>query len=337
MYVPILKNKAGELRALEELDRTAGHPEVQPLIEVVGAEALDETELANMISKTADRLKKSWPSRRERPLMIDASMIEPEVGEEVNARQPVLGQLLDALAAREVWAIPVVHVSDSDDVVNQARERGVSVKGSRACIRVTGEDLDDSITPLDVMVKALAGQMQLRTDSVDLVLDFGALSDENALAMASRLARFMLPSLTSVRWHSVTLASGAFPVNLAEVSPFQLGKVRRFDRQLWINLNSLRLDVSLHYGDYAVMHPLLQSGVAFAAPPQLRYTRKDDWIVTKGRRTDRRGHGQFYDLCAEVLKFEANEAAPLNQSWGDDYIHKAALRTCGGVMRSGGR
>lgn len=91
-----------------------------------------------------------------------------------------------------------------------------------------------------------------------------------------------------------------------------------------MQLRTLKLRRQLDYTDYAVTHPDLQTGIAFAAPPQLRYSTREQWIVMKGRRTDRRGHKQFFDLCGRLLAERPEDIAPANQSWGDLQIHSAA-------------
>ena len=81
---------------------------------------------------------------------------------------------------------------------------------------------------------------------------------------------------------------------------------------------------SLDYSDYGVTHPVLQTGVAFAAPPQIRYTTNDEWLVLKGARNDRRGHRQFFDLCARLRRELGAAVSPPEQSWGDQEFHVAA-------------
>ncbi|MFQ6170403.1 beta family protein [Oryzobacter sp. R7] len=328
LYVPILKNKAGEMRALEEAS-TMPHLELmQPLVEVTRAdEVYNEDELQAFAEKATRSVGKAWADNRPRPVMIDTTYAEADPESDQQLGASVLSRVLNGLREARVPAIPVTHLSDSDALVNEAGQ-AAHRDGRGACIRVTAEDLDDAVTPLHVNVHALAKQMQLSAGDVDLVLDFGAIPAADALALYSRLARFVLPPLTDVAdWRSFALVSGAFPANLADVSAFQFGQLPRLDRDLWMSVVGFNIGRRLDYGDYAVTHPALQMGTAFAAPPQLRYTSKTEWLVVKGRRTDRRGHAQFFDLCRQLLAQYPGVVANPYASWGDAYIHTAASPT----------
>lgn len=326
-YVPILKAKAGELKALREMDpwEDLDLQHVRPLIEVIAGEDLlgedrDDQAFEVWLAKQIKNLAAAWPGDRAEPLMLDTSYAERE-----SPDPPVMLDLLRGLRRLGVLVIPVVHLSDSDEFVNEVsgaiRPSGLE---SGACIRLTAEDLDDAIAPLNVVADALTRQLGLQPEQVDLILDFGAISTEDALAVTSRLARFILPLLATAPWRRLVVASGAFPVNLSEVTAFNFGEIPRFDRSLWAKSAAMDLNRKLDFGDYAVTHPALQVGAAFAAPPQLRYTADASWLVIKGRRTDRRGHAQFYDLCRELIKRYPSAVAPAEASWGDNYIRQAA-------------
>lgn len=332
-YVPILKAKAGELRALREMDPWV-NPELQhvrPLIEVIAGEDLlvedrDEKAFDVWLGKQIKNLAAAWPGERAEPLMLDTSYAERE-----STEPSVMMDLLRGLRGEGVLVIPVVHLSDSDEFVNEVR-RTIKLTGREggACIRLTTEDLDDAVAPLNVVADALTRQLGLQSEQIDLILDFGAISTEDSLSVTSRLARFILPLLATAPWRRLVVASGAFPVNLSAVTAFNFGEIPRFDRSLWIKLAAMHLNRQLDFGDYAVTHPALQVGAAFAAPPQLRYTAEASWLVIKGRRSDRRGHAQFYDLCRELINRYPGVVAPATASWGDNYIREAAAEVASG-------
>jgi hypothetical protein len=97
----------------------------------------------------------------------------------------------------------------------------------------------------------------------------------------------------------------------------------------------LQIGRVLDYGDYAIAHPMLPIGAGYPAPPQLRYAVTDRWITMKGRRQDRRGHAQFFEICADVLRAAGDEALSADASWGDGYISTAAARATDPTIRIG--
>ena len=330
-YLPILKSRQGELKALEAMESPIGD-DFTPIVELVEVDldGLNGVEVGERLDKLAAKVARAWPAGRPR-VVVDTFGIEVDTevtswglhGEAVPL-DPITARLLERLRDAGLRAVPVIRLSDQRAYIDSLTGLVGDQPEPGACLRIGGEDLDDTMVPLDQAVERLLAEYELDPDDVDLVLDFGALTDDNTLAMASRLARFVLPSLDRAAWRSFSLGSGAFPVNLAEVSAFSIAEIPRRDRQLWVQLSSLRLRQQLDYTDYAVTHPLLQTGVAFAAPPQIRYTAGGHWLVMKGRRTDRRGHKQIFDLCGRLLRDRPSEVAPPFQSWGDVWIHDAA-------------
>lgn len=327
-YVPILKGKQGELKALRLCHDTTIRG-LTPLLEVVPWEpdetdlGQDEREVARTIKKFAD----AWPATRGR-LLVDASDVEREPDIEVPDPVSLEVRIIDGLREAGTPAEPVVRVSVLDTYLDQIAHC-VERHESGAAIRITAEDLDDVVTPLGDLVERTTSRLSLSAERVDMIMDFGAVQDDGGMAMAARLARFVLPQLASQPWRTFVLASGAFPANLGEVPPYSIGELPRRDAQLWRSLSSFQLGHGLDFGDYAVTHPLLPLGAAFAAPPQLRYTVDDHWLAIKGRRQDRRGHEQFFDICAGLLARLGAGAAGPDDSWGDEYIHDAAAMSAG--------
>lgn len=332
-YIPILKGKQGELAALKR-----AFPEVRsaitPLLEVVPWEAdVESADFAEQtsaeVARTVSRFSDAWTIPGAR-VLIDAQAAE--VGENEAGQRPevpsVIASVIRGMRENNVAAEPVVHVADPDNLLQEVAEL-VEPDGG-AAIRITAEDLDDVVTPLRVMVDRTADRIGLRADQIDLILDFGAITDDGATALATRLARFVLPLLADGDWRHFVLAAGAFPEMLGDVPAYSIGELPRRDADMWKRLQQLQLPRPLDYGDYAVTHPTMPAGGAFAAPPQLRYTLDEHWIAIKGRRQDRRGHQQFYDICEQALAHLGESASPANSSWGDAYIDQAAKRTAAG-------
>ncbi|WP_270352214.1 beta family protein [Microbacterium testaceum] len=333
-YFPILKARQGELKALEQW-REYEHPWVFPIVEVipwVRSEDSDESpqneQETQEVTAAVGRLAKAW-SGKHSTLYIDAAYAEPDLegsGQLWRDVQPVLARVLRGLDERGVVAAPVVRAGADPEYVQQIPRilpRGAAIA---AILRVTAEDLDDSIMPLRQVINRTASALQMPAKDIAVVLDLGEVKDDSAMLLAARLARFVLPQLAQDSWSELAVAAGAFPVNLADVQAHQVASLARWDLQLWRSLRTFELPNgrTLRFADYGVGHPVLPIGGAFAAPPQLRYTQEDSWLVGKGKRQERRGHQQFYDICAAILARLGPNATPPSASWGDEIIHLAA-------------
>lgn len=328
-YVPILKGKQGELNALREMNpqELAG---AFPLVEVIDGATVEDRSRDDVIAAALRKIQNAW-TRGRPPLRIDAADLESEGdaddrGTGWSTDTPAIRVLVDRLAADGISTIPTVRLTDPPAVFRALAE-SCARDGHGVLVRVTPNDLDDSVLPLDRLVEARLEDLQIGApELVDIVLDFGAIPDENSLALASRLGRYLVGDLTRQPWRTVAVAGGAFPSDLSGVQAHTIGTLPRLDKQLWQNLNRLQLDRPLDFADYAVSHPLLPVGGAFAAPPQLRYTTDDAWLVMKGRRQDRRGHQQFFDICRAIVEREGPRFSP-ELSWGDGRIWSAAMST----------
>jgi hypothetical protein len=193
-----------------------------------------------------------------------------------------------------------------------------------------GDDLGDNDIPLAVAVDNTLDQLDLEPPSVDLILDFGALTDERNASFSARIARLVLGELPhGDEWRTLVCAAGAFPPDLNGVQPEVLTELPRHDASMW-NMVSGRVRGRVPiFGDYAIAYPVPMAGVAFAPAPQLRFTTADNWLVMKGRRKDRRGASQFYDICARIAETESVDP---DLSWGDAYVTQAARSSADGVQ-----
>ncbi|HCX83610.1 MAG TPA: hypothetical protein DHV14_00395 [Micrococcales bacterium] len=298
----------------------------------------DEKPREEIIASAVKRIANAWPTGRP-PLALDAADLESEGdadSDEADSDQgvPAIRELIDHLQRSGTSAAPVVRLADPPENFEALRE-SCSRDGHGALIRVTPNDLDDSVLPLDRLIEARVQDLGIGSPAlIDVILDFGAVGGENAVAIASRLGRFLVSDLTRQPWRTVAVAAGAFPSDLSGVQANTFGVLPRLDKELWQNLNRLDVGRPLDFADYAVAHPLLPVGGAFAAPPQLRYTVDDAWLVLKGRRQDRRGHAQFFDICRALVEREGAAFRP-DLSWGDNYIWDAAHSVNSPVARPG--
>lgn len=122
------------------------------------------------------------------------------------------------------------------------------------------------------------------------------------------------------------MAAGAFPADLSGFEPWVLGELPRRDAGLWRSVAATRPSRLPGFGDYAIAHPLLATGVPFAPPPQLRYAAADRWLVLKGRRRDERANAQFFEICQAIT---GRPEFTAGLGWADGRIAAAAARRDG--------
>jgi hypothetical protein len=270
-----------------------------------------EQDVVGDVGKAFDRLGKSWFAE---PVMLDFGYFDVD---EDAPRSP-LGIAMDRTEGVLGHPVPVFRLADPDIVkaeVRQAHNRD----GNGAALRLIGEDLDVEPDELSADIDTALEAIGAAPADLDLIVDLGAIAGDFAVVGGARLVMWLLRGLDHFSTlRSVTVAAGAFPVDLSAVMPGTLGEHPRDDAAVYNRLQSRPMKRTINFGDYAIAHPLLATGPAFSPPPQVRYTVSDRWLSLKSRRNDPRGHAQIYDLYAQIAAHP--DFAGRNLGWADARI-----------------
>jgi Beta protein len=298
LYVPVLKGRQGELAALS-LIQPMTRQHVLPVLEIVpgpGDDAYNAApQLRSIIEKTARRLQ-TWAGQR---LLLDAGLLTTEM--ELRDGFGALGFSIAAALDQGVSATPVVRLDDGLLALHDARTWHADTRCGIA-VRLGAKDLDEDAEDIDTAVTDLLRDLEVDRKQVDLVLDIGPAIGDLMVRAGSRLAADALRALTNPDdFREIIVTAGAFPPDLTDYPPWEIGEPVRYDAALYDHLRQRRrLPRIPAYGDYAVTNPILVTGLPYRASPQLRYTLADRWLVLKGGRNDPRGHDQFYDICERI-------------------------------------
>ena len=297
LYVPVLKGRQGELAALGSIQPITRQA-ILPLLEIVPG-SVEESErpgqLRTVINRTAKRLQ-TWAGSR---LLLDAGFLPPEAAPRDDFG--ALGNFVLGAIDQGVDATPVVHLDDDPQVYRDAATLHAELHHSVA-IRLGTEDLDEDSEDIETALTELLGTLRAERREVDLILDLGVVNGDLSVRAGARLVADALRGLTAMEeWGNVIVTGGAFPSDLSAFEPWNLGEAPRYDATLYDHLRQRRrLPRIPTFGDYAVTHPALVTGLPYPAAPQLRYCVADRWLVLKARRNDPRGHEQFYDVCERI-------------------------------------
>jgi hypothetical protein len=329
-YVPILKGKAAEYAALRHAG-PAARAGMLPLVEVVPP--ADDTNLQHVeavCAVTVGAVAGGWGTGD--PIALDPLFLPDAI---LPAGQTALAVLLDEARRTGVVALPVVHLGDAGAVVAAAADAHRQDRRG-AVVRLQNDDLQEDVTDLNIWLADLLEELALGPVDADLIVDVGAVGNGGSSpALVVRVARDVLRGVTGIgAWRSVTFAAGAFPPSLDAIPSSSTALVPRDDAAAWRSLVARPLPRVPDFGDYAVQHPGLPANVGFGPAPQIRYALADDWRIHKGRKTDRRGHAQFFDHCAALVA--AGEASPARLSFGDDYVARAAASAPAGARAAVG-
>jgi Beta protein len=320
-YVPILRWKAAEKEALEQLT-SKEKVSMTPLFEILmpqpknpkagervksPAELLTESleALKVTLPKIPSAILKYWG---ELPAFIDLSLVD------VSLRSVGMKQIVTGGEAIGVPLIPVIGLSTDTKTQNVAF--GVAKKKDRGlCLRLFRPDLIDSVV-LAQKIKAVLATSALSEKHIDLLIDFKN-TDEECLKLTDLCGR--IPNL--LKWRTFTVASGAFPPDLTNLS-VDLHFKDRADWNAWLDQRKKNLPRKPSFADYTIQHPIYKDPVRGSNPSaSIRYTLKNQWMIMRGqalRGKNTKGHAQ-YPAVARMVS-EREEFFGEKFSFGDKYI-----------------
>lgn len=342
IYRPIIKWKAGEYKALKNLDSQLS-TKLFPLIQLVPPgfdferRAL-KTTIDEQLKNVPDDYLKNWG----RPSAIDFNLIKQDMRMS-DGRLPI-EYIFEEFKQRNVSVIPVTSI-DRDQHYQEAVTRLARTDGNGVCIRLS---LVNAYNPHVInVVKELLTKLKIGTESADLIVDIAA--PQNYLPIegfATGISAFLRSLLSVGDWRSTTICGSSIPQSMAAVSiPFTL--LPRHEWKLFLALKRVVKEFSdqvITFGDYGIVHPLQQEPLdprKLNQAAAIKYTIDDGWIIYRGRGVRKgkknkddqssprspfdEGFAQYFRLCRELSNSEHFMRA--EYSAGDNLIHDTANLT----------
>jgi hypothetical protein len=317
-YIPILKWKAAEQRALENLSpQKKGF--VSPLIQIVmpppkkpkrgeraksPEEQLEEsiTSLKVKLPKIPEEILKYWGKT---PAFIDLSLIHAPLRNEGFTKILMAGEKLGA------FLIPVIGLNCDRDI--QATVTSLTKENKNGlCLRLFRTDFADQIM-LNERIEKFLNVHQLPEKDIDLLVDF-QVTDEQCLKLVDLNQK--IPNL--LKWRTFTFACGSFPVDLSACE-LGINYISRSDWNNWLRqINSPKLQRKPSFADYTIQNPIYRESLQFFPPSaSIRYTLKDKWLVMRGQKSK-----SIQYLANAQLLSQHSEFFGANFSYGDAYIEE---------------
>jgi len=301
-YVPVLKIKDNEKRALQSLGVTY-QGAFTPLLEVV--ERKDKT-LAAHLDTTFKRLAQSVAGYA--PCFLDAGELEDDAG----------AQAVFARADSEgIDYVPVVGLTRLSGN-GPALAHGTT----GVALRLTRDELEDSVIPAGV--PAFLKAHRLRAENTDLVMDMGDVGMLIPVGVMALANSFLSAVPHHTAWRTFTLSGCAFPNSMSKVPRNSFLLVNRSEWLGWrdgLYANRGKLARLPTFSDCGIQHPSGVEGydpITMAASAAARHASGDSWLLVKGVSTRQ---------VAPTVQFKAIAKRLVNNVHGPHY---AGARHCTG-------
>jgi hypothetical protein len=323
-YVPILKGKEGEFRALSLLsERTK--PNITPFIDIPRIDLnwttnLPKDTVEGHLAKKAKKIAGAWGT--ERPVFVDVFDLSLDL--KTTAGTHCIDFLFTELRKLRVKAIPAVGLDRSSNG-DYLRAVGRTIrKDSRGVsIRLLSDDME---VPIDgyAAVTDLIATLGLSEEEVHLLMDFRDITEDGLPNVTAMATRFLTSLPTPKFWKTVVLACSAFPENLGGIPT---RSVRSLPRSEWDLRNAIVRNKKIPrlpaFGDYGICHPDLQDyDPRFTPTAAIRYTIERGWLIVKAASIKKYKNEQFRELSAMLRR--RPEYYGISFSWGDNYISDCA-------------
>lgn len=327
-YVPIIKAKEGEFKALQETFEPTKDG-LTPLFEVVGIawdyeEGSESKTIDDHLSKIGKKLLDCWGV--ERRVFVDSNLLDPN-RLMLDGATHHLVHLFNDFRARNIKAIPTTALDRSPNY-KQAVSQIVGQDNRGICLRLQNASI--TILNLKESIDADLNLYGINPNDCDLIIDLESINGNNSELLVFTLVTFINNALPYVNdWRSVTIASTSFPTDLSDIGPNTIDSIDRTEWMFWRALIGSPLKRVPSFGDYSIAHPemLEMDPRNMRVSASIRYTHDTYWLIVRGKWLRKFGFGQYHVLCQNLIA--RPEFCGAAYSWADNYINDCAAGTVG--------
>lgn len=321
MYVPILKAKEGEFKALEVTSENS-LDKITPLFEIVNLPWNYEEECeSKSIDAHLDKIgKKIEDSIGERFFFLDSRYIDGD--RQMNDGIHHLNFLFQEFRQRNLNGIPVTGFTKLNQY-KEAVKQIYDIDKKGICLRIESSELGsvNLSNNLDEFLKFY----NIERNEVDIVIDLKNItSDEKNLYLLSLTAILNNTFPNVNEWRNIIISATSFPQNLSDIDANSIDSIERTEWLLFNELQNNGLVREITFSDYCIANSeITEIDPRFMQmSASIRYTHTNYWLIVRGRSIKTQGFIQYHNLCANLIA--RNEYMSPTFSWGDNYINDCA-------------
>jgi hypothetical protein len=301
-YIPILKTKAGERWAIENL-RQRTKSNITPLFEIHQHRTMAPAEHA---ASLFEDMVVIWGT--DRPFFLDTVWLHDAVGDPA-----IIRDVFAAARASGLQAIPVMRLTYENPTRTEIRSI-VQTDGLSYLLRLPHDQVADAPA-----INTAVAEIAQPINTVHLMVDYRS----NAMNLAVDVPRVV----NLLQWQTFAAASGVFPGSLTHLPQGVWSPIQRNDWLGWIQpVAAGILPRRPTFSDYTMRDP--GAPADFGEPSvNLRYTKSTYWLVRIGGRFKAGAAPQMFQVCQDLVARPDFDGA--NFSQGDQAIADVAAAISG--------
>lgn len=329
-YVPVLKWKQGEQRAVKQLS-AAQQSKLLPLVEIQDRPynwddrrytKSWERHIADVVKATVEH----WGTSHE--IAVDQAIDD---NDSLSSKPGTPWEhLFETLWADSVDAVPVVSRRASAAEVAALMKVSRRHHKTRWLLRydLQKDEPFPSASKVHAWFENMASALGLAHAHANAVLDLGHVGEDHPHRTPSSVAAILGAIRSIGAWRHLALLCGAFPKNLAGVTK-GTKQIPRKDWDLFLKVrgHADAIKATPVYGDYGVSHvePFDEDPRKMVMSANVRYTHWNQWHILKARSVRDYGYDQYKDLCKLLVMLPIFMKAPF--SHGDASYENVATNS----------
>ncbi len=293
-YVPVLKVKRGERKALQRIS-SIHKSRITPLLEIVERKP-SKTLSAHLDTAFTDLAETILPYSR---CFLDAREIAAD-------GQAGADEVFRRASDAGIVFAPVTGISRTVDVTPALAHRA-----SGLAVRLTRDEFEQG--GLGTQINTFLRKHALAPEQLDLIIDLGAVEDLVVEGIMALTDAFIAEVPDHQRWNTFTVSACAFPKSMGDgvVKRNSHAFVERADWLAWKGYLYGRrhsLQRLPTFSDCAIQHP---KGVEDFDPRKMqvsasvRYALDETWLLIKGHSTRLRRPGEQFPTLARKLVYDS--------------------------------
>ncbi len=330
-YVPILKGKMGEFRALSHLS-TGTKVNLTPFLDIPRSENESESDFDDHLDKKIEYIRRFWGKDH---LFVD--FFDIDLKRRTSSGRHFVRFFFDGLRAHNIQAIPVTAL-DRDDNYNTSIAQTIDMDKRGVAVRLQRHDIEDPKSTNQALDELLV-DLQTRKNDVHLFLDLREISQGGLSQDVTDVIDFLIKSPDLNAWKTLVLSASGFPPHMGGVKKNSYELIPRTELTLWERVlaesKAKKLNRLPAFSDYGVCHPnLLDFDPTMNPSANIRYTLFRDWLIVKGGGLKQRVNGrktynysQFYTLAHSLRLNKSYYGKAF--SYGDLYVYNCKVGSQG--------
>jgi hypothetical protein len=332
-YVPILKAKAGEFAALNELKATYAE-KISPFFEipVLVRKEKDPKWLLESTQPLKDYLhrttKKVLAACKSNSFFFDITQWKAD--SYIETGEHVLSYLYKMLSKSGAVVHPVVGFDRWDILDYQVALKNIEAPdGVQYCIRIDSSSIIDDSYDVDYFTETLEGimnELNISSPEVIIMLDFDDVSNKSIESLNGHV-KHVIGILSDYDFSSIIISGGSFPafINKAVKEENSFDFVPRREMYVWKSFVD-EAKFPIIFSDYGIRNPKAKDDIqAPNANGKIRYTIDNKYFVVRGYAKNKgEGYKQLHKLAENIVK--SPHFIDSDFSWGDKCIEACSKR-----------